>query len=133
MQADPPEPIGVMMAKALSVLALGLLLVACGSSPSSPYVPGPGPLLLSPAQGDTIEGKDVQFSWDAVTGATRYYFQISSDSTMADSIELESLATTLTTQPGLSGDYWWRVRASMQDGVTEWSETWWFHLLNPCL
>jgi hypothetical protein len=124
---------GVQMTRIIIAVAVISVLISCGSSPSSPYVPGPGPDLLSPLQGDTVAGTDVQLMWDAVSGATRYYIGMSADSFMSDSIEVEALTAGMTLQPGLSGTYWWKVRASLSEGLSEWSETWSFYLLNPCL
>jgi len=113
-------------------LAMLALISSCGSSPAGPENPPAGPDLLSPALGDSLQGQDVLFSWSEMTGASSYTLQIAGDSTMADSIELQTEGTELTFQPGMSGTYWWRVSAALGSGTTDWSETWYFYLNNPC-
>lgn len=120
------------MNKLTAALAVLMLSAACGDDPAGPAGPVPGPLLLTPALGDTIEGKDVTFTWEAVTGADSYTLQYSSDSTLADSVELVTGGTGLSAQPGLTNTYWWRVRASIGEESSDWSDIWHFYLDNPC-
>lgn len=104
-----------------------LLTLACGTSPSSPET-GQTPVLTSPANGDSLEGPDVTCSWDAVTGATRYYLQMDSDPSMQSPEQTVTTGSTITVTPPESGSWWWRVRASVtgQSTYTPWSEVWEF-------
>ena len=111
-------------------LTVGLmLLLGCGNSPSSPDT-GQTPILTSPADGDTLEGPEVSCQWDAVTGATRYYHEIDSDPSMQSPVQTVSTSPSVTVTPGGSGNWWWRVRASVsgQTSYTPWSEVWVFTL-----
>ncbi len=116
------------MKAALAVLAgtAALVAVSCGSSPSGPGTSGDGPALVSPADGDTVAGPDVQFAWDAVSGATRYYHQLSADSSMQGATQVETATPGVSRAPGSTGRWWWRVRASVigQSSYTDWSPVW---------
>lgn len=105
-----------------------LLAVSCGSSPSGPGTSGDGPVLVSPADGDTVAGPEVQFAWDAVSGATRYYHQLSPDSSMQGATQVETTTPGVSRTPGQAGRWWWRVRASVsgQSSYTDWSPAWSF-------
>lgn len=111
---------------------LGVLLVTtgCGSSPNDPGTSGQAPALVSPTDGATVSGPDVTFTWDAVTGATKYYHQVASNASMQN--PKETVLTTITTvvTPGAAGTWWWRVRASVsgQSTYTPWSAVWSFTL-----
>jgi len=83
-------------------------------------------------QGDSIEGKDVLFTWEAVEEASGYELQVASDSEMTDPLVVECVNPGITIQPGLTATYWWRVRASVPDGYSDWSSIRDFFLLNPC-
>ncbi len=117
--------------KVLLGFAALLLMVSCGSSPSGPGTPTTGPVLVSPADGDTLPGPDVQFAWDAVSGATKYYHQIAADSSMQGAVEVVTTSPGVTRAPGAAGLWWWRVRASVsgQSSYTAWSSVWRFQLL----
>ncbi len=108
-----------------------VLLAACGSSPGSPDTNQP-PSLINPLNGDSLGGPDVDFQWDAISGATRYYHQIDTDPSMQSPEETITQTPALTLQPGTQGAFWWRVRASVtgQSSYTPWSETWSF-LITP--
>jgi hypothetical protein len=115
------------------LVSVVLSLAACGDPPVGPDGPIPGPELLTPAQGDSIEGKDVLFTWEAVEEASGYELQIASDSGMTDPLVVECVNPGITVQPGLTATYWWRARASVPEGYSEWSAVWSFFLLNPCM
>lgn len=117
---------GVFLKEIILAAALACLS-ACGSSPGSPDTSQP-PSLLMPSDGDTLIGADVDFQWDAITGATRYYHQIDTDPSMQSPGETITQNPSLTLTPGAEGTYWWRVRASVtgQSSYTPWSETWSF-------
>lgn len=107
-----------------------LAAASCGSSPSGPGSSGDGPVLTSPADGDTVAGPGVQFAWDAVSGATRYYHQLSTDSSMQGATQVETTTQGVSRNPGSTGRWWWRVRASVsgQSSYTDWSPAWSFLL-----
>jgi len=117
------------MAAKTILLILPFLLAGCGTSPS-----GPGssqtPTLISPANGDSVVGPQVTCTWDAVTGATKYYHQIDSDPTMQSPSETVTTNPAVVVTPGQTGNWWWRVRASVsgQSTYTPWSEVFRFTL-----
>jgi len=117
------------MARRLFVLA-ALICVSCGSSPSGPGSQPQGPNLVSPADGSSVTGPDVSFTWDAWTGATKYYHQLALDSTMQNAVTTVVTTTGATVTPGSTGIWWWRVRASVtgMTGYTPWSQAWSFTL-----
>lgn len=119
--------------KAVIAAVAGIAIIAavsCGSSPSGPGTSGDGPVPVNPADGDSIACPDVQFAWDAVSGATRYYHQISTDSSMQGASQTETTTPGVSRTPGSTGRWWWRVRASVtgQSGYTDWSPVWSFIL-----
>ena len=110
------------------LIALLLVLAGCGSSPSGPGTSGQGTTLLTPADGSTVTGPQVGFTWDAVSGATKYYHQISLDQSMQNPVETTVTTPSATITPGSTGTWWWRVRASVtgQSTYTPWSDVWSF-------
>ena len=116
--------------KETMVFALLFLLASCGASPSDPGTQNTL-VLTSPANGDSINGSEVSFTWDAVSGATRYYHQIDSDQSMQSPKETSSSIPEVTIKPESKGTWWWRVRAAVegQSHYTEWSEVWSFTLI----
>lgn len=90
--------------------------------------PPPAPLLLSPQNGATVTGFPILFRWTVVPGATRYWFQLASDSmftwlivndsTIVDTVRIDSMNP---------GRYYWRVRASGISGWGAYSVGWWFY------
>jgi N-acetylneuraminic acid mutarotase len=87
------------------------------------------PMLLSPFNASTNQPVTCLLSWSAVTNATGYHVQVSTnsaftvifsqDSTLtADSMKLGGLASGTT--------YYWRVRARNAGGAGYWSGTWSF-------
>jgi hypothetical protein len=120
-----------MSAGFIAVILACALAAGCGSSPSDPGTSGQTPSLLSPADGSTVTGPQVDFTWDAVTGATRYYHQVSSSPDMADPKETVVSNPHAVVSPGSPGKWWWRVRASVtgQSSYTPWSSVWTFDLI----
>jgi len=115
------------LAPLVPMLAL-LAAIAC-SSPSDPAVPDPTGD-RSPADGSTVTGPDVDFTWDAVSGATKYYHQVSSSESMQNPLETTTTSPSLTIDMGTAGTWWWRVRASVsgQHSYTAWTPVWSFTL-----
>jgi len=81
------------------------------------------PAILSPTNGGYVSTTTPSFSWAPVSGATRYEFQLSADTSFA-----APLASTQHAAAGASPDvtlevgktYFWRVRA-IEPGMGEWS------------
>lgn len=117
-----------MLSKVVSMSAV-IIFAGCGSSPGSPDT-SQTPTLVSPINGDSVTGPQVTFTWDAVTGATKYYHQIDSDPTMQSPSETVTTSPLIVVTPGQTGSWWWRVRASVsgQSTYTPWSEIWSFTL-----
>ena len=104
----------------LAALAVALITVAPAAS--APDVPQ----LVGPNDGDTVAFLPI-FSWDPVTGADKYNFQLAAD-TGFNSVVYQVLGTKNTratpdkTIP--NGTYYWRVQAVDVDGNTSgYSET----------
>jgi hypothetical protein len=116
-----------MTSRTLSLLLAVLAAAGCGTSPSDPIIPDPSGL-ISPADGAAVTGPDVDFTWDAISGATKYYHQVSASSTMQDPLETTVTGASATVTPGSPGTWWWRVRAAVsgQQTYTDWSSVWSF-------
>jgi titin len=88
------------------------------------------PVLISPTNGASSQAVTVVMSWNAVTGATSYTLQVSSDSTFASpSIYYQSgLVYAAQTVTGLSNNtnYYWHVSATNAGGTSDWSATYRF-------
>lgn len=110
-------------------LLITILIMGCGSSPSDPGV-SDTPSSVSPANGETLNGPEVTFAWDAVTGATKYYHQIDSSQSMLNPTETVISSPSVNITPDAPGTWWWRVRASVsgQSYYTPWSDVWSFTL-----
>ena len=87
------------------------------------------PILLAPSNGDEEVDLPVNFEWQAVGGATKYEINISQDE---DFIELsdsnDDIGTNVYKSTALEHDktYFWRIRATTNDGLTSWSQVWRF-------
>jgi photosystem II stability/assembly factor-like uncharacterized protein len=89
------------------------------------------PNLLSPKDGDVNQPTIVNINWQKSEKAEDYQIQVSTDSLLSFTtldtlthetyLELKSLSNAKT--------YYWRVRASNSDGVSEWSEIWNFSIM----
>jgi hypothetical protein len=111
-----------------TMIVVAVALTGCGSSPSGPGTSGQGTGLLTPADGSTVTGPDVSFTWDAISGATKYYHQVSLDASMQNPVETVVTGPSTTITFGSPGTWWWRVRASVtgQSTYTPWSDVWSF-------
>ncbi|MEN0005204.1 MAG: hypothetical protein AAF798_13715 [Bacteroidota bacterium] len=68
--------------------------------------------LVAPADGACQMDTSLTFSWEALSGATQYVFQLASSTTFATILEAKELTTTTTsTTLDDEGTYYWRVRA----------------------
>jgi hypothetical protein len=84
------------------------------------------PLLSSPANGSTISSSPLSLSWIVSSGATGYTLQVSLDSLFTSFAYNQDGLTTLSQQvTGLTAStYYWRVRASNNNGPSGWSTIW---------
>jgi len=90
-------------------------------------VPG-APSLSSPANGATVSGTSITFSWSTPTGSpTKYHIQVSTSSTFATTFSNnENVVGTSITVSGFPNNgttYYWRVRAFNSTGWGSWSGT----------
>tara|TARA_R110000868_G_scaffold306734_4_gene568152 strand:- start:15322 stop:19356 length:4035 start_codon:yes stop_codon:yes gene_type:complete len=88
-----------------------------------------GPELQAPAHESTKSNTEVLFSWKEVGGASTYQLQLSSTSDFSsieiDSLGISGLSISLNSFLAVS-TYYWRVRASDENGDTFWSESYSF-------
>ncbi len=71
------------------------------------------PVLISPADSLKKAPLNITFSWNAVTFADKYHFQLSDDAAFTKIVYEDTVAETLVKYDGLSysTNYFWRVRA----------------------
>jgi len=85
----------------------------------------PAPVPLSPSDGAVVEGSSVIASWSKTEpGATRYWFEIATDSLFSSSNVDSSITDTSHTVSSLTvgARYWWKVRAYNAAGWGPFSE-----------
>ncbi len=89
------------------------------------------PALVSPADGATLEAREIEFRWQAVTGAHHYLFSVyelleqqdSRSSYPVYSVTTTSLSHRLNARSVLkAGQYFWQVYAVAEDGAASASE-----------
>lgn len=88
------------------------------------------PVLLQPQNNAVNQPSSVTFSWNAVSGASTYRLQVSTDSTFASAfVDQNALASTSYTASGFSSGttYFWRVNSSNAGGTSAWSSVWRFN------
>ncbi|MCL4256852.1 MAG: hypothetical protein KJ043_24045, partial [Anaerolineae bacterium] len=74
--------------------------------------PLPAPVILAPIHMTDVTDPNVTFSWDAVTEATEYELQISTDGIFGTIIHTQTITTTSYNYTLPASDvYYWRVRA----------------------
>lgn len=86
--------------------------------------PAAAPTLASPADNTQSVAPSTSFSWNGVSGAVNYHFQIGTDNTFATSFFQDStLTATSVTPSSLTFDtqFYWRVRAKNTGGSGPWS------------
>jgi len=86
------------------------------------------PTLSSPADGASVTGTSVTFTWNTPSGSpSKYHFQISTSSTFSsfayNSDNITGTWLTLTNFPDDATRYYWRVRAYNNAGWGPWSSS----------
>lgn len=70
------------------------------------------PILIAPAQGSSVGGTSIEFSWHPFEDATQYYFQLATDSAFSSIIIQGTVTGTQITLNGFPNDgttYYWRI------------------------
>ena len=116
------------------MLGAGLVLSGCGDDDSTTTTPAPAPAPAPPAQPDPVSvpggltvsatGEDfIEFSWEAVEGASGYQIQMSQTEGDFSSAMMNTVTATMhrfTVAPSTTA--YARVRATMDDRESDWSE-----------
>ena len=80
------------------------------------------PTLISPLDKDSLDSRNVEFSWSTVEDAVAYEFQITREDEFVEPIFVDSVAdTTLTLNLSFEETFQWRVRAHFSDTVGSWA------------
>lgn len=94
----------------------------------------PAPILISPPNEATNVPNKPNFTWEAVPGAQNYLLLIAEDEEFSNlffessSLVLNSTKVFKNFTPG--NKYWWKVRANRSGYLGEWSDAWWFTIVN---
>jgi len=85
------------------------------------------PVLTTPVNNATDQSTNPTLTWQAVTGATSYEYQYSTNASFS-SFWNDYLSATEATLSNLNNNYtyYWRVRASDGNTNSDWSEIWHF-------
>jgi len=87
------------------------------------------PVLIAPANASSNQTTEMVFSWTS-SGATKFRFQLSEDTTFNSSIITDDTSLVSPTKQygflSTTTEYFWRVRASNAGGTTDWSPIWTF-------
>ncbi len=91
----------------------------------------PAPMLVSPSDGETVEGFAPMLMWEMEPGADSYEVQVDNETTfLLPNREYVSNMAEWTVEPDLLfGVWYWRVRSHNQLGYSDWSEVWEFTIL----
>ncbi len=87
------------------------------------------PTLFAPANASDASSTRPNFIWRAFFGSVNYHLQVSTDNTFGSlNFERHDLTGTTFTSPELAvtTKYYWRVRARLASGFSEWSAVWSF-------
>ncbi|MCC7373418.1 MAG: hypothetical protein IT581_02090 [Verrucomicrobiales bacterium] len=101
---------------------------AWGTSQFTTVVPLPVPALVSPASGAEGTGLTVSLSWQAVSGATGYDYQVMSGTTVVVS---GAASPGVSVTVPAAGAYTWRVRGKTSLRTGAWSVEWAFDTRPP--
>ena len=94
------------------------------------------PSLVTPLNGSTNQSITPTLVWSAVSGATTYYVQVSSNPAFTGIISQDSTLTVDSMKLGAlsaSTPYYWHVRAKNAAGVSAWTSMWTFTTGTPAL
>ncbi|MEJ2053177.1 MAG: hypothetical protein P8X42_04580 [Calditrichaceae bacterium] len=86
-----------------------------------------GPTLVSPYNGSNGLDPSVTISWNNISEAVNYHFQVSSDPEFGSpEFDYDQIYSTYYDlgDVGNSNEFYWRVRANFADGVSDWSTVW---------
>jgi hypothetical protein len=89
------------------------------------------PVLVAPANGDSLSIQKPVLKWNTVATATTYRVQVSTASTFATLLINDSTRTTSTDTVATilsAGTYYWRVNAKNANGIGDWSSIWSFRI-----
>ncbi|OYV86966.1 MAG: hypothetical protein B7Z63_03175, partial [Ignavibacteriae bacterium 37-53-5] len=106
-----------------------------GVTGSSSSLPG-APVLLAPASGDTLSGKDSALVWGSSFNANSYELQISEDAAFTSIVvDTAGLTDTFFVPHSLSSNskYYWRVRSANGKGTSLFSAAWYFFNFSPSI
>jgi hypothetical protein len=88
------------------------------------------PTLLTPANGSTVNGTVVNFTWTAPTGATQYWFQISTNSSFTSLLLDQNIGNyvsgNVSNMPNNGTTLYWRIKAGNASGWSSYSGYWSF-------
>ena len=91
--------------------------------------------LNAPTDASTVNCGDIEFTWNAATGADMYHLQVSSDATFATDVvvDAEDISSTSRIESSIpAGEYYWRVRGeSLVFSYGEWSDARSLNLVDP--
>ena len=130
-KSSPSRGLTVLLAL---MLGAGLVLSGCGDDDSTTTTPAPAPAPAAPAQPDPVgvpggltvsaTGEDfIEFSWEAVEGASGYHIQMSLTEGDFSSAMMNTVTATMhrfTVAPSTTA--YARVRATMDDRESDWSD-----------
>lgn len=92
------------------------------------------PILLRPTAGDTLTASDTTLGWNSVPSASSYEVQIALDSSFSNVVlDSKSISDTslglkafFNTVLNPNTKYFWRVKASSSNGISQFSNIWFF-------
>jgi len=85
------------------------------------------PVLAGPANGSAGVSTSTTLTWNAMSGATSYALQVSTDSTFASTfVSTNGIASTSKAIAGLTywTKYYWRINATSGSSTSSWSAVW---------
>jgi uncharacterized protein (TIGR02145 family) len=89
-----------------------------------------GPILSTPQNGAiNLDYRAIYFSWGAVQGASGYMLRFADNEDFNNSATATAISETnqtIANQFAKNTKYFWKVRAYIGSGYSDWSETWWF-------
>jgi hypothetical protein len=117
----------------ITLFSFMLFLSSCGDGNPASVAKPSAPTLSSPANAAIEQPTAVTLTWSTVSAASSYHVQVSSSISFSPLVaEDSSLATATKNLTGLLNGttYYWRVRAKNSGGVSNWTDTWQFTVIN---